>query len=326
MGNTTTTTAFNGTTGKNQQQRFRRGRWVALGAALAMIAGASTVAVVGASGSGTASAFVPITPCRLLDTRPAPNTVGPQATPVGAGETLTVQVSGTNGDCTIPTTATAIVLNTTTVGPTAAGFITLFPADAALPNASNLNTTPGQSPTPNLVTVTLSATGAIKMFNAFGTVDLIGDIAGYYEPTAGGPAGGFVDGEACQANGVAGTIINGWDHLRNQTVKCFGNVVTTFAGSTIGFADGTGTAAQFINPSGVAVDTAGNIYVADTTNHRIRKISPTGVVTTLAGSTAGFTDGTGAAAQFDSPAGVAVGSTGMLIIADRDANRIRLIN
>ena len=130
-----------------------RSRWMALAAALSVAAGAGGIAVVTAAGSGTGSVFVPIVPCRLLDTRPAPSTVGPRATPIGAGESLTVQVTGSNGQCVVPASATALVLNTTAISPTADGFVTLYPSDAPRPNASNLNFRAGQSPTPNLVTV-----------------------------------------------------------------------------------------------------------------------------------------------------------------------------
>ena len=103
-------------------------------------------------------------------------------------------------------------------------------------------------------------------------------------------------------------------------------IVTTFAGSgTQGSADGTGAAAQFYGPAGVAVDSSGTMYVSDMGNQRIRKITPTGVVTTFAGGIPGFADGTGAAAQFNNPAGVAVDSSGSVYVADGGNSRIRKI-
>ncbi|MCP5533968.1 MAG: hypothetical protein H7A48_12420 [Akkermansiaceae bacterium] len=105
-------------------------------------------------------------------------------------------------------------------------------------------------------------------------------------------------------------------------------VVSTFAGSGVaGFADGNGTAAQFENPAGLAIDGSGNLYVADEFNHRIRKITPGGAVSTLAGSgVAGFGDGAANAALFLYPADVAVDAAGNVFVADSGNHRIREIS
>lgn len=102
--------------------------------------------------------------------------------------------------------------------------------------------------------------------------------------------------------------------------------VATVAGSKEGFTDGIGLAAAFNTPSGLALDGDGNLYVADTGNHAIRKISKQGAVTTLAGDgTPGYRDGAGAQAQFDGPMGVAVSRRGRVFVADTYNDRIRVI-
>jgi hypothetical protein len=102
--------------------------------------------------------------------------------------------------------------------------------------------------------------------------------------------------------------------------------VTTLAGDQEpGSSDGPGHAARFDGPSAVAVAPSGDVYVADTRNHRIRVVRPDGQTTTLTGLIAGFRDGTLAEAQFDSPSGVAVGPDGAIYVADTNNHRIRRI-
>ncbi|MGH7943608.1 MAG: hypothetical protein ACREF9_01150, partial [Opitutaceae bacterium] len=106
-------------------------------------------------------------------------------------------------------------------------------------------------------------------------------------------------------------------------------VVTTFAGAPfqIGSTDGPGATARFFLPYGAAVDTAGNVYVAEGGNHLIRKISAAGVVSTLAGGAqqSGFVDGAGTAARFNTPWGLALDSGGNLYVADSGNNAIRRV-
>ena len=106
-------------------------------------------------------------------------------------------------------------------------------------------------------------------------------------------------------------------------------VVTTLAGTAgvQGHADGSGAQASFTLPEGVAIDSTGNLYVADSANNTIRKITPTGIVTTLTGTapSAGHADGVRAAASFDSPFGVATDSSGTVYVADTYNHTIRKI-
>lgn len=166
-----------------------RSRWAAIGAAVAVSLGAGTLAVTHAASSpSTPSNFVAITPCRLADTRPSVN-VGAFDTPIGPDESRDLTVHGTNGECTIPDTATAVAVNVTALDATVKTFFTMHPADQPLPTAANLNPAPGEPPTPNFANVTLATDGDgdFSLYNSLGTVDYVIDIAGYYLPAASAP-------------------------------------------------------------------------------------------------------------------------------------------
>jgi DNA-binding beta-propeller fold protein YncE len=154
---------------------------------------------------------------------------------------------------------------------------------------------------------------------------------------AGSGKGGYADGTGTEAQ-FAGPEGLAFDKAGNLYVADRGNnlirkissqgEVTTFAGSgEEGYANGTGTEVQFAGPQGLAFDGTGNLYVADWLNHRIRKISPKGEVTTFAGSgEEGYANGTGTEAQFAGPEGLAFDEAGNLYVADRGNNLIRKIS
>ncbi|MCX7009811.1 MAG: hypothetical protein NTY53_21640, partial [Kiritimatiellaeota bacterium] len=132
-------------------------------------------------------------------------------------------------------------------------------------------------------------------------------------------------GSAGSANGMI-YVADPINHLIRQITSA--GVVTTLAGTAgvAGSTNATGTAARFNTPNGVAVDGAGNVFVADTQNHLIRKISPAGVVTTVAGAgVAGSANGTGTVARFNTPYGIAVDGLGNLLVADTGNHTIRQI-
>lgn len=153
---------------------------------------------------------------------------------------------------------------------------------------------------------------------------------------AGAGVAGAVDGAAATSRfsdpfGVAidpaGNVLiaDGGDSNRIRMVAPDG-VVSTFAGGAEGFKDGVGIAAAFNTPSAVAFDRHGNLYVADTGNHAIRKITTSGVVTTLAGTGhPGYLDGPAKLAEFNGPVGLAVDRAGNVFVADTYNDRIRRI-
>src|SRR3989304_1361407 len=117
------------------------------------------------------------------------------------------------------------------------------------------------------------------------------------------------------------------DNFRIRKITSDGTI-TTIAGSGMrGYKDGERKTAQFMYPTGVAIDSFGNVYVCDSQNNRIRRITPEGVVSTVAGmGIPGFADGTGYNVQFRFPTGVGVDKNGNIYVADSGNNRIRKIS
>ncbi len=124
------------------------------------------------------SNYAPLSPFRILDTR-ASSCVQCTGGALGPGAIRRLQIVGVLGD-QVPTGATAVVLNVTAVGGTSSSLLTVYPYGTSRPNASNLNFTAGTA-IPNLVTVALGA-GAVNIYNALGTVNVVADVEGYFEP------------------------------------------------------------------------------------------------------------------------------------------------
>ena len=170
-----------------------------------------------------------------------------------------------------------------------------------------------------------------------GSIRRIDATTGAVTTFAGSGQSGYVDGPAATArfNGPIGLAFDlatssfyvaDADNYRIRHIDATGTT-TTLAGSGVrGFLDGPAATARFLEPQGIALDAQGNLYIADRAAHRVRKLSPAGVVSTYAGSgTAGYVDGPAASARFNSPIGVAVDAAGTVYVMDRDNQRVRRI-
>ena len=169
------------------------------------------------------------------------------------------------------------------------------------------------------------AAGAIR------TLSLVaGGLGGSGSADGIGAAAGFSSPSGVAADGAGNLYVADTTNDTIRKVVLATGVVSTLAGAVgmPGSADGTGAAARFAGPVGMAADSAGNLYVADSGNHTIRKIVlATGAVSTLAGAAgmSGSTDGTGTAARFYNPSGVAADSAGNLYVADTTNYTIRKV-
>ena len=219
---------------------------------------------------------------------------------------------------------------------TSVGFVTTLAGAAGLKGASDgtgsiarLNIPQGLAiDAANNVFVADTNNNSIRKITSAGNVTTFAGEAGY------GSADGV--GSAASFNHPRGLVIDTASNMYvadtdNSTIRKItpSGVVTTFAGAAgaNGSADGVGSAASFNSPRKLAVDAAGNIYVADTYNSEIRKITPSGIVSTLAGAAGlnGSADGAGSAARFYYPHGLAVGAGGDVYVADTYNHTIRQI-
>ena len=140
--------------------------------------GHCVVDVVGYFTTASAARFTSLTPARVLDTRSG---LGAPAAAVGQAKSIDLLVAGRGG---VAADADSVVLNVTVTEPTAAGFITAWPAGAAMPTASNLNFVAGQT-VPNLVISKLGTGGKVSLFNSTGSTHLIADVLGYFRVGSG---------------------------------------------------------------------------------------------------------------------------------------------
>lgn len=167
----------------------------------------------------------------------------------------------------------------------------------------------------------VSPTGIITTVAGSGVRGFSGDGGPATRASLGDPSGVAVD--------AAGNIYVA-DGFNHRIRKISSGIITTVAGNGIyGFSGdgGAATRAMLYWPMGPAVDAAGNLYIADYANNRIRKVSPTGIITTLAGGGAALGDsGPATAAMLNHPAGVAIDAAGNIYIADNGNGRIRKIN
>ena len=164
----------------NSSTSTHRARWAAIGAAVAVSLGAGGLGIAKATSPEGASAYVPISPCRLLDTR-ADSPVGSPLGALGPDTEITVNGWGAQGNCTLPSDTTGLELNVTAVDASTLTNLRVYPEGVDTPTASNLNPAPGEPPTPNSVSATLNTTnGQFHVFNRFGTVHIVIDVVGYY--------------------------------------------------------------------------------------------------------------------------------------------------
>jgi sugar lactone lactonase YvrE len=293
------------------------------------------------------------------------------ATAAMSGDVFQCSVSNSSGTVTTSPPAALIVidpLTITTLAGTALSTGTAdgsggsarfnHPSDLVADSGGNVYVTDTDNHTIRKITSAGAVTTLAGLARSSGNMEGTGSAARFNSPT-----GITVDGSGnlyvadtdnnsirrVTTAGAVSTLATGFNHPSDVTADGSGNLFVADAGNntirritistgavslvaglagSAGSADGTGNAARFSSPEGVAVDSSGNLYVADTNNQTIRKISPAGVVSTLAGLAgfSGSSDGTGSAARFQNPLDLAVDGSGNILVADTDNHTIRKIS
>ncbi len=199
---------------------------------------------------------------------------------------------------------------------TGSGALFNQPAGLAVDSSGNIFVADKNNDVIRMITSAGVVTTVAGTAGSSGSTDDTGAAARFNLPTGVAVASGGVIYVADSANDLIRKIASG-------------GVVTTLAGavSTAGYLNGTGTAAEFSSPNGVALDASGNLYVADTGNNAIRKVTAAGVVTLFAGTppNPGSSDGTGIGVTFYQPIGVAVDSSGNVYVTDTGNHTVRKI-
>jgi sugar lactone lactonase YvrE len=185
-----------------------------------------------------------------------------------------------------------------------------------------------------LTGITLDGQGNIYVSDA-GLNNTIRKISSGVVSTLAGSTVGFKDGTGAEAqlhapikidlDAQGNLFVADWGNARVRRITP-GGVVSTFAGSTNGYEDNVGVLAKFGLIYGLCVDAAGNIYVTDPTYDNIRKITPDGTVTTVAGNGEGFLDGEASTAKFKNPRAIAAAPDGTLYVSDTENYRVRKIS
>jgi hypothetical protein len=254
-----------------RSSRTRLSKMGSLSGAVALIVGAivsvfglvaGPLAVSASAATTGASNYTAVTPFRVSGTTAA-------GVALATGATESVQITGA-GTPAVPTSATAVVLNVTAQNPTAAGYLTLYPTGGTQPSTSNVNFVAGQT-VANLVTVPLSAAGAVTVFNFTGTTNVDLDVEGYYTPTTAATGTGLynpVTPDRVFGGAALGTPIGAGVTTSATVTGGTTGVPTTASAVVVNLTAAGGTAASYLTayPAGATPNVTSNLnFVAGQT-------------------------------------------------------------